>query len=48
MALIAIAIKLDSRPGFFSQARVGENGRLFRVVKFRSMVDNAKRRQRGG
>ena len=46
MALIAIAIKLDSRgPVFFSQTRVGENGRLFRVVKFRSMVDNAEARR---
>lgn len=46
MLLIAIAIKLDTRgPVVFSQARVGENGRLFRVYKFRSMVDNAEARR---
>jgi lipopolysaccharide/colanic/teichoic acid biosynthesis glycosyltransferase len=46
MVVIAIAIKLDTRgPIFFSQDRVGENGRLFRVYKFRSMVDNAELRR---
>ena len=46
MMLIAIAIKLDTRgPVVFSQARVGENGRLFRMYKFRSMVDNAEARR---
>ncbi|MCB0210379.1 MAG: sugar transferase [Anaerolineae bacterium] len=39
MILIAITIKLDSSgPVIFSQLRVGENGRLFRILKFRSMV----------
>lgn len=43
-ALIAIAIKIDSRgPVFFGQARVGEAGRIFRVLKFRSMVADADR-----
>lgn len=38
MALIALAIKLEDRgPVFFVQARVGHAGRLFRMVKFRSM-----------
>lgn len=43
ITIIGIAIKLDS-PGsvFFSQERVGLNGRRFRVVKFRSMVRNAE------
>ncbi len=46
MAVIAMAIKLDTRgPIFFTQDRVGENGRLFRVYKFRSMVDNAELRR---
>ena len=42
MALVAIAIKLDS-PGavFFRQERVGENGKVFKMYKFRSMVENA-------
>ncbi len=42
--LIAIfAIKLDSRGPIFADTpmRVGENGRLFRMYKFRSMVKNA-------
>jgi lipopolysaccharide/colanic/teichoic acid biosynthesis glycosyltransferase len=43
-ALIALAIKLDSRgPVFFGQARVGEGGRIFRVLKFRSMIDDAEK-----
>jgi lipopolysaccharide/colanic/teichoic acid biosynthesis glycosyltransferase len=43
-ALIAAAIKLDSRgPVFYGQARVGEGGRIFRVLKFRSMVVDAEK-----
>lgn len=42
-AVVALAIKLDSRgPVFFRQARVGQDGRSFRIVKFRSMVDGAE------
>lgn len=42
--LIAAAIKLESDgPVFFSQPRVGEGGRLFDALKFRSMVDHAER-----
>jgi exopolysaccharide biosynthesis polyprenyl glycosylphosphotransferase len=42
MALTAIAIKLDSPgPAFFKQKRVGENGRLFEMLKFRSMIVDA-------
>jgi exopolysaccharide biosynthesis polyprenyl glycosylphosphotransferase len=42
--LLAIAawIKLDSRgPALFRQVRIGENGRPFTMVKYRSMVANA-------
>jgi len=43
MALTAIAIKLESRgPVIFSQERVGENGKVFRIYKFRSMRQDAE------
>lgn len=43
-ALIAAAIRLDTRgPVFYGQARVGERGRIFRVLKFRSMIADADR-----
>ncbi len=42
MLIIAIAIKLDSPgPAILKQDRVGENGRIFKVYKFRSMVQDA-------
>jgi exopolysaccharide biosynthesis polyprenyl glycosylphosphotransferase len=45
IGLIALAIRLDS-PGsaFFKQRRVGENGKLFWMYKFRSMVQDADSR----
>jgi len=46
MAAVAVAIKLDSPgPVLFKQKRVGENGRLFDIYKFRSMVVNAEQLQ---
>ncbi len=43
---VALAIKLDSEgPVFFKQNRVGENGRFFKMLKFRSMVVNAEQLQ---
>ena len=41
--ITSIIIKLDSKgPAFFSQERVGKNGKVFRMYKFRSMVANAE------
>lgn len=43
MAFIALTILLeDGRPVLFRQVRVGENGRLFEMFKFRTMVRNAE------
>ena len=39
--LIAAIIIEDGWPVFYSQDRVGQNGRVFRFYKFRSMVRNA-------
>jgi exopolysaccharide biosynthesis polyprenyl glycosylphosphotransferase len=44
MATIALLIKLGSPgPAIFKQQRVGEGGRLFWMIKFRSMIDQADR-----
>ncbi|MBC8234525.1 sugar transferase [bacterium] len=43
--VVAILIKLDSKgPVFFSQERVGKKGRIFRIHKFRTMVQEAERK----
>jgi len=43
LAITAIAIKLDSRgPVFFRQERHGRGGSVFRITKFRTMVDGAE------
>jgi exopolysaccharide biosynthesis polyprenyl glycosylphosphotransferase len=44
LVAIAAAIKLDSRgPVYFRQQRVGRDGRLFEMLKFRTMVRGADR-----
>ena len=41
--LVAIAVKLESEgPVFYTQERVGLGGRTFRVIKFRSMRQDAE------
>ena len=43
ITIVACAIKLTSKgPIFFLQKRVGKNGELFNMYKFRSMVVNAE------
>lgn len=43
IAIVACAVKFTSKgPVFFSQKRVGKNGELFDMYKFRSMVVNAE------
>ncbi len=42
MAVIAAAVRLDSPgPVIFRQNRVGENGKIFQMLKFRTMVNGA-------
>jgi len=46
-SMMAVVIKLDSRgPVFFRQERVGLNGRRFKMIKFRSMVQDAEARRK--
>jgi exopolysaccharide biosynthesis polyprenyl glycosylphosphotransferase len=45
MLVVAIAIKLDDRgPILFKQARVGRDGRVFHIWKFRTMTVDAEHR----
>jgi exopolysaccharide biosynthesis polyprenyl glycosylphosphotransferase len=46
LAMIAVAIRLDSRgPILFRQDRVGRDGRIFRMIKFRTMCEDADERK---
>jgi exopolysaccharide biosynthesis polyprenyl glycosylphosphotransferase len=46
LIVVAIAIKLeDGGPIFYRAERAGENGRLFKMIKFRSMFVNADKLQ---
>lgn len=48
LPLIALMIKLDSRgPVFFKQDRVGQNGKIFKFYKFRSMVHRTEDAREG-
>lgn len=43
LIIVAILIRLDSKGSvIFSQERVGKNGKIFKMYKFRSMVINAE------
>lgn len=44
MVIIAVAIKLDSKGTIlYRQKRIGKNGRIFTILKFRSMYEGAER-----
>lgn len=44
MLLIALLIRLDSKGAiFYVQERIGNDGRKFKIYKFRSMIDDAER-----
>lgn len=46
--IIAVAIKIDSKgPVFFKQGRRTKEGRVFNMLKFRSMVTNAEKMDTG-
>ena len=48
MLLIALIIKIDSRgPIFFKQERIGKNGKVFKIIKFRSMCVGAEKQGTG-
>jgi lipopolysaccharide/colanic/teichoic acid biosynthesis glycosyltransferase len=43
LIIVAVLIKLDSKgPVFFSQQRIGKNGKYFNIYKFRTMIPNAE------
>jgi len=47
LPFVALAIKADSSgPVFFSQTRIGKNGRRFKIYKFRSMYIDAEERKK--
>jgi exopolysaccharide biosynthesis polyprenyl glycosylphosphotransferase len=42
----ALAVKLDSRgPVFYASERIGKKGRVFKCIKFRTMVRDAEKRR---
>jgi exopolysaccharide biosynthesis polyprenyl glycosylphosphotransferase len=42
--VLGILIKIDSSgPVFFTQKRMGKNGKIFKIYKFRTMVKNAEK-----
>ena len=48
LIIIAIAIKIDSKgPVVFKQERLGKNGKVFKILKFRSMCVGAEQMEGG-
>lgn len=42
VAVLALLVALDGHSPFYTQRRVGRDGRVFRMIKLRSMVANAE------
>lgn len=43
LLIVALLIKIDSKgPVFFLQERLGKNQKVFRIIKFRTMIVNAE------
>ena len=43
LAVVAVIIKIDSKgPVFYKQERIGKNGKLFKIIKFRTMTEFAE------
>lgn len=40
---LVVMVRLDGGPAFYLQPRVGKNGRIFKLWKFRSMVPDAEK-----
>ena len=48
MLLVALLVKIDSKgPAIFKQQRLGVNGKVFNMYKFRSMIVNAEHQGSG-
>lgn len=48
LIILSIVIKIDSKgPVFFSQERLGKKGKVFKIYKFRTMVNNAEKQGMG-
>ncbi len=48
MLIVALAVKIDSKgPVFFKQERIGLNGKVFKIIKFRSMCVGAESKGSG-
>ena len=44
LVITSVAIILDSKgPVFFKQERMGQNGKIFNILKFRSMINDAEK-----
>ncbi len=48
MLIVALAVKIESKgPVFFKQERIGRNGKIFKIIKFRSMCVGAESKGSG-